>query len=59
MEENKGWVLKKEWLDLNSDELLDSINQTEEKLTEEIRKKEEEREVLRIMRDMIKTMKGN
>lgn len=52
-----GWDLKKEWLDCNKEELLDSISKTEEKLTTEIKQKEEEMEVLRIMRDMINTMK--
>lgn len=44
-----------DWITSNKDELIDSINETEDKLTEEINKKKEEREVLRLMRDMINT----
>ena len=44
------------WLEDNKDELIKSIKETEEKLTLEIKKKEEEREILRLMRDMVKTI---
>jgi hypothetical protein len=57
-ETNSSWFLKEEWLTSNKQELLDNINKTEEKLTEEIKQKEKEREVIRLMRDMIHTIKG-
>lgn len=44
-----------DWITSNKEELINSINETEDKLTEEINKKKEEREVLRLMRDMINT----
>lgn len=53
---NKGLVMKGEWLELNKEDLINSINETEEKLTEEIRRKKEEREIIRLMRDMINTL---
>lgn len=44
-----------DWIDSNKDELINSITEIEDKLTEEINKKKEEREVLRLMRDMVST----
>lgn len=44
-----------DWLVSNKDELLESIDEFDKKLEEEISKKNEERETLRIMRDIINT----
>lgn len=46
-----------EWMEANKDDLLVNIEKALEKINNEITKKEEEREVLRLMRDMVNTTK--